>query len=137
MDLISPDQIAERLGVSFDIKAIRDHYKAVVAIKEPVMQPGAKGEKLWGGWSVHSSKHQSLRTCCFQPLSLFIATMPERGCGLHQPHIASRSGVTSTSVSPGGVYTLFMTGPFKEMWGFNVNGVKVPFRQYIKPGRPK
>lgn len=30
-----------------------------------------------------------------------------------------------------GVYTLFITGPWQGMWGFLVNGVKVPWRQYL------
>jgi len=30
-----------------------------------------------------------------------------------------------------GVYTLFITGPWQGMWGFLVNGVKVPWRKYL------
>lgn len=33
-------------------------------------------------------------------------------------------------VSPGGVYTLFFTGPYKHTWGFLVNGTKVPHNEY-------
>jgi hypothetical protein len=34
-------------------------------------------------------------------------------------------------VSPDGVYTLFFTGPWQGMWGFLVNGLKVPWREYL------
>lgn len=37
-----------------------------------------------------------------------------------------------TSISPGGVYTLFVTGKPKHEWGFLVDGKKVPFREYLK-----
>lgn len=36
-----------------------------------------------------------------------------------------------TSVSNGGVWTLFVTGKYRGTWGFNVAGVKVPWRQYL------
>jgi hypothetical protein len=36
-----------------------------------------------------------------------------------------------TEVSDGGVWTLFVTGKFQGMWGFKVDGVKVPFREYL------
>lgn len=35
------------------------------------------------------------------------------------------------SVSDGGVYTLFISGPKQGTWGFLVNGVKVPWRKYL------
>lgn len=34
-------------------------------------------------------------------------------------------------VSDGGVYTLFISGPWQGVWGFLVNGVKVPWRTYL------
>lgn len=34
-------------------------------------------------------------------------------------------------VSQRGVFTLFITGPRFDGWGFLVNGVKVPWRQYL------
>ncbi len=34
-------------------------------------------------------------------------------------------------VSPGGVYTLFITSRYRGTWGFLVDGVKVPWRQYL------
>jgi hypothetical protein len=34
------------------------------------------------------------------------------------------------SVSPGGAWTLFMFGRYREQWGFLVDGQKVGFRQY-------
>ncbi|MEE4882399.1 hypothetical protein V2K29_01970 [Pseudomonas alliivorans] len=34
-------------------------------------------------------------------------------------------------VSPGGVYTLFITSRWKGDWGFLVNGVKVHWRKYV------
>lgn len=34
-------------------------------------------------------------------------------------------------VSPGGVWTLFITSRFQGTWGFLVDGVKVPYRQYL------
>lgn len=33
-------------------------------------------------------------------------------------------------VSDGGVYTLFISGPYQGTWGFLVNGIKVPWRTY-------
>lgn len=36
-----------------------------------------------------------------------------------------------THVSPGGVWTLFMTGRHRGTWGFDVDGVKVPWRCYL------
>jgi len=33
-------------------------------------------------------------------------------------------------VSPGGVFTLFITSKWRGDWGFLVNGVKVPWRTY-------
>ena len=33
-------------------------------------------------------------------------------------------------LSPGGVYTLFITSKWRGEWGFLVNGVKVPWRTY-------
>lgn len=35
-------------------------------------------------------------------------------------------------VSDGGVWTLFITSKFKGAWGFKVDGVKVPFWEYLK-----
>lgn len=37
-----------------------------------------------------------------------------------------------TSVSAGGVYTLFFTWKYQGVWGFLSNGVKVPFYEYLK-----
>lgn len=34
-------------------------------------------------------------------------------------------------VSPGGVYTLFISGPWMGVWGFKVNGVKVGWKKYL------
>lgn len=34
-------------------------------------------------------------------------------------------------VPPEGVYALLITGPWQGNWGFLVNGVKVPWRQYL------
>ena len=34
-------------------------------------------------------------------------------------------------VSDGGVYTLFWTWAYVEEWGFNVDGIKVPWRKYL------
>lgn len=36
-----------------------------------------------------------------------------------------------TEVSPGGVWTLFITGRYRGTWGFNVDGRKVPWREYL------
>ena len=45
---------------------------------------------------------------------------------------------TITSVSEGGVWTLFITYGYKGMWGFLVDGKKVPWREYLgmKPDGP-
>lgn len=37
-----------------------------------------------------------------------------------------------TRVSPGGVWTLFITWRHRGTWGFLVNGRKVPWREYLK-----
>lgn len=36
-----------------------------------------------------------------------------------------------TRVSPGGVWTLFITGRYRGTWGFDVNGRKVPWREFL------
>lgn len=36
-----------------------------------------------------------------------------------------------TEVPPGGVWTMFITGPYQGTWGFLVNGVKVKWRDYL------
>lgn len=36
-----------------------------------------------------------------------------------------------TSVSPGGVWTLFVTGKYRGTWGFLVEGLKVQWRKYL------
>lgn len=36
-----------------------------------------------------------------------------------------------SEVSPGGVYTLFITWRKRGMWGFQVDGKKVPWREYL------
>jgi hypothetical protein len=40
-------------------------------------------------------------------------------------------------VAPGGTWTLFISGPWRGVWGFRVNGVKVPWRAYLsrKPAK--
>lgn len=35
-------------------------------------------------------------------------------------------------VSPGGVWTLFISWRWRGVWGFLVDGVKVPWREYLK-----
>lgn len=37
-----------------------------------------------------------------------------------------------TDVSARGVWTLFVTGKYRGTWGFLVDGVKVPYRQYLR-----
>ncbi|SFD07419.1 hypothetical protein SAMN05216577_11616 [Pseudomonas citronellolis] len=39
-----------------------------------------------------------------------------------------------TEVSEGGVYTLFISGRWRGVWGFLVNGVKVPWKKYLGLG---
>lgn len=36
-----------------------------------------------------------------------------------------------THVSPGGVWTLFVTGKYRGTWGFLVDDKKVPYREYL------
>lgn len=60
------------------------------------------------------------------------------------PHciILRRPGATATlgfeeyhrivEVGPAGAWTLFISGPWKGVWGFRVNGVKVPWRDYLE-----
>lgn len=35
-------------------------------------------------------------------------------------------------VGPDGAWTLFISGPWRGIWGFLVNGIKVPWRKYLK-----
>lgn len=48
---------------------------------------------------------------------------------------------TIVEVSDGGVYTLFISGKWRGVWGFLVNGVKVPWREYLgldgHPNKPE
>ncbi len=39
---------------------------------------------------------------------------------------------TITEVSPGGVWTLFITEEYQGTWGFLVDGVKIPYRTYLE-----
>jgi len=39
---------------------------------------------------------------------------------------------TVTGVSPGGVWTLFLTWKYQGTWGFWVDGKKVPYREYLE-----
>lgn len=39
-------------------------------------------------------------------------------------------------VTDGGVYTMFITWDYKGMWGFLVNGVKIPWREYEEATPP-
>lgn len=41
-----------------------------------------------------------------------------------------------SEVSPGGVWTLFITGRYRGDWGFDVDGVKVPHHVYLEKDRP-
>ena len=34
-------------------------------------------------------------------------------------------------VSPGGVWTLFITSRYRGTWGFKVDGKKIPYREYL------
>jgi hypothetical protein len=36
-----------------------------------------------------------------------------------------------TQLTPGGAWTLFITGRYRGTWGFKVNGAKVPWREYL------
>lgn len=38
---------------------------------------------------------------------------------------------TITDVDPDGAWTLFISGPWRGVWGFLVDGVKVPWREYL------
>lgn len=40
------------------------------------------------------------------------------------------------SVSTGGVWTLFVSGPYQGTWGFLVDGVKVKWRDYLEARKP-
>lgn len=56
-------------------------------------------------------------------------------------YILRRAGTTATlnfgeyhridSITPGGVWTLFVTWKYRGTWGFLVNGKKVPWREYL------
>lgn len=55
-----------------------------------------------------------------------------RGCtariGFKQYHHISH-------VTPEGAWTLFISGPYQGTWGFLVDGVKKPWREYFAPGK--
>lgn len=36
------------------------------------------------------------------------------------------------TVPPAGAWTLFITWKYRGTWGFDVDGVKVPYKQYFK-----
>lgn len=36
-----------------------------------------------------------------------------------------------TQISEGGVWTMFITGRYRTGWGFDVDGVKIPWRKYL------
>jgi hypothetical protein len=38
------------------------------------------------------------------------------------------------TITPDGVWTLFITGKYRGTWGFLVEGVKVPYREYLGLG---
>lgn len=60
---------------------------------------------------------------------------------IDQVEISRNTGSTATlnfgeyhridRVSPGGVFTLFITGKYRGTWGFLVNGLKVQWRKYL------
>lgn len=70
---------------------------------------------------------------------------PRRPCGMSNWSdtypVLRKAGDTATlkfdeyhridEVSPGGVWTLFITGKKRGTWGFKVNGRKVPWREYL------
>ncbi len=70
--------------------------------------------------------------------------MPPNAAFHATEHIDRRAGDTARlmhgeyhridQVSPGGVYTLFITSKWRGDWGFLVNGVKVPWRTYTGTG---
>lgn len=41
-----------------------------------------------------------------------------------------------TAVSPGGVWTLFVTWRYRGTWGFLVDGRKIPYREYLVTATP-
>lgn len=41
-----------------------------------------------------------------------------------------------TAISPGGVTTLFISGPYRGIWGYLVNGGKVDWRTYLAEQDP-
>jgi hypothetical protein len=43
---------------------------------------------------------------------------------------------TITSVSDDGVWTLFISGPWRGVWGFLVDGVKIPWKTYLGVDAP-
>lgn len=40
-----------------------------------------------------------------------------------------------TEVTPGGAWTIFITGKYRGTWGFLVDGVKVKWREYLGQGQ--
>lgn len=61
-----------------------------------------------------------------------------RDDGLHNRMTGDTAAIGSdefhniVDVSPGGVYTLFITGDYKHRWGFRVDGAKVPHTEYVE-----
>lgn len=60
-------------------------------------------------------------------------TGPSQHCRAAGDTVALRFGEYHriTEVSPGGVWTLFVTGKYQGTWGFLVNGAKVQWRKYL------
>jgi hypothetical protein len=57
------------------------------------------------------------------------------GCFLRKPGDTARLSFGEYhrifAVSPGGVWTIFITGKYRGTWGFLVDGVKVKWRTYL------
>lgn len=71
----------------------------------------------------------------------YVEHRPEDAYTVKHVGILRRAGETATlkfgeyhritSVSEGGVWTMFVTGKYRGTWGFLVNGAKVQWRKYL------
>lgn len=75
----------------------------------------------------------------------FESMLPTHPGNLPEILVLRRPGATATlgfgeyhrivDVGEAGAWTLFISGPWKGVWGFRVNGTKVPWREYLHDNR--
>ncbi len=69
------------------------------------------------------------------PKDLLVGAYQATEVKLRRPGDTAKLGFgeyhTITDVDVDGAWTLFISGPWRGVWGFLVNGVKIPWREYL------